>query len=114
MKSPNSLSRVDCFCCKCGERKLSIEPVVDGWISPKSIRCRCGKPMVSAGQPFGIQEMADKAEIEFFIPDNPKQVKQVLEELLPFTVITFGDAEQSFKRAMDIKIFIYKLKAKQK
>jgi hypothetical protein len=57
--------------------------------------------------------MGNLAEVEFIIPQDSKQVKQILEDLLPFTAITFGDAQRSFQRAIDLKIFIYKLKAKQ-
>jgi hypothetical protein len=113
MINQTSLSKIDCFLCKCGEKKLSIEPVVPGWTAPQTIRCKCGNPMVSAGHPPGIQEMGDLAEVEFIIPQDSKQVKQILEDLLPFTAITYGDAQRSFQRAIDLKIFIYKLKAKQ-
>ena len=103
-------SKVNCFLCKCGEKKLSIEPIEPGWTAPKTILCNCGKWMFSAGYPPGIQEMGDRATIEFFIPKDSKQVKQVLEDLMPFSVITFGDAQRSYQRSIDLKIFIYKAK----
>lgn len=106
-------SKVNCFLCKCGERKLSIEPDEPGWIAPKIVRCRCGKTMLSAGYPPGIQHMGDKAEIEFFIPKDSNEVKKVLEDILPFGVITYGDAQRSYQRATDLKIYIYKLKTRQ-
>ena len=69
--------------------------------------------MISAEHPPGIQEMEDLAEIEFFIPKDSKEVKKCLEELLPYSAITFGEAERSYQRSIDLKIFIYKLKTKQ-